>query len=315
KSRVGAAYVFARNGATWSQQAKLTADDGVQKESAYFGRSAALSGDTALVGAYRADFDSQVQAGAAYLFGPAVDLQLVKRATLGEAPQGGVFGYSLYVTNLDLEVDATGVTVTDPLPPGVSYVADDGGCARSGATLTCALGPLAKGGGMAGVHVTVRADAAPGALIINTASASADQPDANPADNADSVTTTISNTAPVASDSVLLAYEGATVAGMLSAADAGGDALTFSIVSPAAKGVVEIADASTGAYTYTAAAGQSGVDAFTFKANDGIDDSNVATVSVVIQPANRAPVASNVAITTYQGAAVTGVLPASDANG
>jgi len=205
--------------------------------------------------------------------------------------------------------------VTDPLPPGVSYVADDGGCTTSGAIVTCALGPLAKGGGMAGVHVTVRADAAPGALITNTASASADQPDFNLADNTDSVTTTISNAAPVASDSVLLAYEGDTVTGKLVATDAGGDALTFSIVSPAAKGAAVITNAATGAYTYTAAAGQSGVDAFTFKANDGIDDSNIATVSVVIQPANRIPAANSFAITTYEGTAVNGVLPAADPDG
>jgi len=301
----GAAYIFTRNGATWTQQAKLIANEGAPGDR--FGFSAALSSDTALVGTYRVD--------AAYLFGPAVDLQLVKRATLGAAPQGGLFGYSLYVTNRDPDVDATGVTVTDPLPPGVSYVADDGGCTTSGAIVTCALGPLAKGGGMAGVHMTVRANAAPGALITNTASASAEQPDAGPADNTDSVTTTISNTAPVASDSVLLAHEGAAVAAMLSAADAGGDALTFSIVSAAAKGAVVMTDAAAGAYTYTAAAGRSGVDAFTFKANDGIDDSNIATVSVIIQPANRVPAASSFAITTYEGTAVNGLLPAVDPDG
>ena len=76
-----------------------------------------------------------------------------------------------------------------------------------------------------------------------------------------------------------------------------------------------ITNAATGAYTYTAAAGQSGVDAFTFNANDGIDDSNIATVSVVIQPANRVPAASSFAITAYEGTAVNGLLPAIDPDG
>jgi len=45
----GSAYVFVRSGTTWSQQAQLTAADGAYGDS--FGRSVALCGDTALVGA------------------------------------------------------------------------------------------------------------------------------------------------------------------------------------------------------------------------------------------------------------------------
>ncbi len=48
-SNSGSAYVFTRSGITWNQQAKLTADDAVG--GSYFGRSVALSGETALVGA------------------------------------------------------------------------------------------------------------------------------------------------------------------------------------------------------------------------------------------------------------------------
>ncbi|RWX44711.1 FG-GAP repeat-containing protein [Candidatus Electrothrix aarhusensis] len=43
----GSVYVFVRSGNTWSQQQKLTADDGVARES--FGYSVSLSGDTAFV--------------------------------------------------------------------------------------------------------------------------------------------------------------------------------------------------------------------------------------------------------------------------
>ena len=46
----GSAYVFTRSGTTWTQQAKLTASDGAADDC--FGDSVALSGDTALVGAY-----------------------------------------------------------------------------------------------------------------------------------------------------------------------------------------------------------------------------------------------------------------------
>ena len=47
----GAVYVFTRTGTTWSQQAKLTAGADAAAGDA-FGISVALSGDTALVGAY-----------------------------------------------------------------------------------------------------------------------------------------------------------------------------------------------------------------------------------------------------------------------
>ena len=45
----GAAYVFVRAGATWSQQAKLTASDGAANHN--FGMAVAISGDTAVIGA------------------------------------------------------------------------------------------------------------------------------------------------------------------------------------------------------------------------------------------------------------------------
>ena len=61
----GAAYLFLRNGTKWSQQQKLTAYDAVTIHK--FGDSAALSGDTALVGAW-GDDTRGVEAGAAYVF-------------------------------------------------------------------------------------------------------------------------------------------------------------------------------------------------------------------------------------------------------
>jgi hypothetical protein len=58
----GAAYVFTRSGTTWSQQAKLIPADGVNGDS--FGYSVALSGDTAVIGAYQNNNDT----GAVYVF-------------------------------------------------------------------------------------------------------------------------------------------------------------------------------------------------------------------------------------------------------
>ncbi|HNX33240.1 MAG TPA: FG-GAP repeat protein [Kiritimatiellia bacterium] len=61
----GSAYVFTRSGAAWTQQAKLTASDGVAGDC--FGSSVALCGDTALVGAHMDD-DKGTDSGSAYVF-------------------------------------------------------------------------------------------------------------------------------------------------------------------------------------------------------------------------------------------------------
>ena len=61
----GSVYVFTRTGSDWQQQAKLTALDG--KPGDLFGISAALSGDTILIGADLND-EKAPNAGAAYVF-------------------------------------------------------------------------------------------------------------------------------------------------------------------------------------------------------------------------------------------------------
>jgi hypothetical protein len=62
----GSAYVFARSGATWSQQQKLTAADGAAVD--FFGRSVAVSGETAVVGASGDTIGANAGQGSAYVF-------------------------------------------------------------------------------------------------------------------------------------------------------------------------------------------------------------------------------------------------------
>ncbi len=90
----GAAYVFTRNGATWTEQAKLTAPDG----GAFlrFGSSVALSGNTALVGMPNAAIGSNYSQGAAYVFirkGTTWSFQQKLVASDGAAHAG--FGFSV----------------------------------------------------------------------------------------------------------------------------------------------------------------------------------------------------------------------------
>jgi hypothetical protein len=62
----GAIYVFTNSGGIWSQTQKLTASDGAASDS--FGESVAISGNTALIGAFGATVDGHAGAGAAYIF-------------------------------------------------------------------------------------------------------------------------------------------------------------------------------------------------------------------------------------------------------
>jgi hypothetical protein len=92
------------------------------------------------------------------------------------------------------------------------------------------------------------------------------------------------NSPPVASDGSASVAAGNSVSGTLSATDPDSEAITYTIVTNGTKGAAVIDNASTGAFTYTANAGTSGNDTFTFQATDirGLG-SNLATVTVAIQ--------------------------------
>ena len=61
----GSAYVFTYNGASWNEQAKLTASDASADD--HFGWSVGISGDTIVVGAFRNDVPEE-DCGAVYVF-------------------------------------------------------------------------------------------------------------------------------------------------------------------------------------------------------------------------------------------------------
>jgi hypothetical protein len=65
-SNAGAAYIFVRSGSSWTQQQKVTANDGEADD--YFGGSVALSGSTLVVGADNEDASAVTNAGSAYVF-------------------------------------------------------------------------------------------------------------------------------------------------------------------------------------------------------------------------------------------------------
>lgn len=88
------------------------------------------------------------------------------------------------------------------------------------------------------------------------------------------------NTAPLAFDLSLTTEEDTAVTTLLKAADAEGDALVFTVIDGPADGVLS---GTSPDLVYTPDSYFIGVDRFTFKANDGLNDSNIAAVTVSVK--------------------------------
>jgi len=114
KSGQGGAYLFVRSGDTWTQQAELTATDGAAED--WFGDGVALSGETALVGAYGHEVGANSAQGAAYVF------------TIGAAPS----------------TTATAATVKAGKTVKLKYVVNDPLPSIGQATVTIQIGKGAK---------------------------------------------------------------------------------------------------------------------------------------------------------------------------
>ena len=118
---LGAAYVFTRAGTTWTQQQELTASDGVGFDE--FGASVAVSGNTAVIGAWSLPIDSNLDQGAAYVFtsnGTTWSQQQELIASDGATLD--FFGYSVAVSGNTAVVGAPGRQIGSNLPWGAAYV-------------------------------------------------------------------------------------------------------------------------------------------------------------------------------------------------
>jgi uncharacterized delta-60 repeat protein len=128
-----------------------------------------------------------------------------------------------------------------------------------------------------------------------------------------SITVRSVNDAPVAADQVASTNEDTPLSGTVAATDLDGDTLTFSLVAAPAHGAVKVN--ADGTFTYTPAANYNGPDSFTFKANDGTVDSNIATVSITVNAVNDAPVADAKSLGTDEDTAITVTPTGSDVEG
>lgn len=103
----GAAYIFARSGTTWSQQAELTASD-----TGYFGNSVAISGSTVVVGAPATNLT-----GAVYIFVGSGSTWTEQATLTASDPANNYFGVAVAISGSTVLVGADTESGTR-CPPG-----------------------------------------------------------------------------------------------------------------------------------------------------------------------------------------------------
>ena len=116
------------------------------------------------------------------------------------------------------------------------------------------------------------------------------------------ISKTIGNSPPVANAQSVTVSLNTPKAVPLTASDADGDSLTYSVVTPPTHGTLS---GTAPSLTYTPTANYLGPDSFTFKTNDGAADSNTATVSITVKdPSDTTP---PTVVTTNPSSATTGI--------
>jgi uncharacterized repeat protein (TIGR01451 family) len=149
---------------------------------------------TATVTASAAEFDPVTANNTATItttVGPACDLALSLTGFPDAVVAGSNVTYTITVTNQGPS-DATGVIVNDTLPALVTVLSTNttqGTISISNRTVICTLGTLSNG---AGAVITIIAATTTNGILTTTASVTATQPDANPANNSATAATTVS---------------------------------------------------------------------------------------------------------------------------
>jgi hypothetical protein len=93
----GSAYVFVRNGTSWTEQQKLTAADGAAGD--FFGDNVSISGTTAIISAGYDDVGSNTNQGSAYVFiqnGTTWSEQ--QKLTVSDGAAGDLFGSDVSIS-------------------------------------------------------------------------------------------------------------------------------------------------------------------------------------------------------------------------
>jgi alpha-tubulin suppressor-like RCC1 family protein len=128
------------------------------------------------------------------------------------------------------------------------------------------------------------------------------------------ITVTPVNDAPIAKSRTITMPEEAQLGFSLNneASDVEGDALTFTILEGPSHGTIQ---GDLPGVSYTPEKNFNGTDSFTFKANDGAADSNIGTITIVVEPVSDAPTVQNPSVVTNEDEPVEFTIEANDADG
>jgi predicted neuraminidase len=117
----GAAYVFTQSNGVWTQTQKLTASDGAANDS--FGQSVAMSGSTALVGAYNAAVNGHSGQGATYVFTNSnSNWNQTQKLTASDGAANANFGNAVALDSTQALIGADVSTVGNNTSQGKAYL-------------------------------------------------------------------------------------------------------------------------------------------------------------------------------------------------
>ena len=117
KANSGSAYVFVRNGNAWVQQQKLTASDATAED--FFGRSVAISGDTAIIGT---GFDG-AKSGSAYVFVRSeTTWSEQQKLTASDGAENDQFGQSVAISGDTAAIGAAWNDNNSMIDSGSAYI-------------------------------------------------------------------------------------------------------------------------------------------------------------------------------------------------
>jgi uncharacterized repeat protein (TIGR01451 family) len=126
------------------------------------------------------------------LVAATADLKITKTAP-ATATAHQQFTYTLLVENKGPSA-ATGVVISDPLPPGLNFISS----ADCNAVMTCSLGTIPSGGSRTVEIVVETTPAVAGTTVVNTAEVSGNEYDPTPGDNTSTAETVIDTLADIA---------------------------------------------------------------------------------------------------------------------
>ena len=224
--------------------------------------------------------------------GPVANLWIVKTDSADPVVAGTDLTYSITVGNAGPS-DATGVTVTDPIPAGTTFVSATGGGVLSAGVVTWSVGGIVNGSSTS-VQVTVHVLAARTSSLTNTASVTASTADPDTADNSATEPTAVSTSTDLSitkTDSSDPVVAGQDLTYTLSINNAGpSDATNVVVSDPIPAGTTFVSATGAGSYAAGTVAWSLGVLAYVGSAS--------VTVTVHVNPARTSGLSNTASLSS-----------------